>query len=165
VFVGLSALGYAGLVWIGLAAGAALFASRPVLPAAVLTAACVWTADLIALGIKSASGRPRPFEALPEIEPLLGGTVGTSLPSGHAATSFAGAVVLTYLFPRAWPAFFLLALAISFSRIYVGVHYPSDLLAGAALGAAVSLAAISAVRLRRRSEAARRRSGAAPPAG
>jgi undecaprenyl-diphosphatase len=158
-------LGYAGLIWIALAVGAALAVSQPIVPRAALTAACVWTADLIALGIKSASGRARPFDTLPEVEPLLGVTVGTSLPSGHAATSFAGAVVLSYLFPRAWPAFFLLALAVAFSRIYVGVHYPSDVLAGAALGAAVSLAAISAVRLRRRSEAARRRSEPAPPAG
>jgi membrane-associated phospholipid phosphatase len=130
-----------------------------------LTAACVWSADLIALGIKAATGRARPFEELPGVDTLLGATVGRSLPSGHAATSFAGAVILTYLLPRGAPVFFLLAVAISFSRIYVGVHYPSDVLAGAALGALVSLTALAILRLRRPTSASPPRSAGAPPAG
>src|SRR5262249_43678530 len=47
-----------------------------------------------------------------------------SFPSGHAATSFAAATVLTAFAPRLAPAWFLLAVAIGFSRVYVGVHYP-----------------------------------------
>jgi undecaprenyl-diphosphatase len=158
-------LGYWGVVWIGLAAGVAFFLKRPPLPAVFLTAACVWSADLIALGLKSATDRPRPYETLPAADPLIKATLGQSLPSGHAATSFAGAVLLTYLWRRGAPFFFLLATAIAFSRIYVGVHYPTDVLAGAALGAAVGLAWIAAVRFLPRSGAARPRSGAAPPAG
>jgi membrane-associated phospholipid phosphatase len=87
------------------------------------------------------------------------------MPSGHAATSFAGAVVLTYLLPRAAPFLFLLAAAIAFSRVYVGVHYPSDVVAGAALGAAVALAALVLVRLRRPTSAGRPQSEEGPPAG
>jgi undecaprenyl-diphosphatase len=130
-----------------------------------LTAASVWSADLISLGIKSAADRPRPFETIPQADPLIGATVGQSMPSGHAATSFAGAVVLAYLLPRAAPYVFLLAVAIAFSRIYVGVHYLSDVLAGAALGAAVGLAALWLVRARLPTSRGRQQSGAVPPTG
>lgn len=165
VFIALSAIGYGGLVWIALAALLALRTRRSVLGCTALTALCVWTADLAALGLKGLTDRERPFDALERVEPLFGGTVGGSLPSGHAATSFAGAVVLTYLFPRGAPAFFLLAVAIAFSRVYVGVHFPSDVLAGAALGAAVAGLILVVVRFRRPSAAGRPRSGAAPPGG
>jgi membrane-associated phospholipid phosphatase len=87
------------------------------------------------------------------------------MPSGHAATSFAGAVILSYFLPRSAPYVFLLAAAIAFSRIYVGVHYPSDVVAGAALGAAVGLTGLGLLRLLRRTSGGRRRSEGAPRAG
>jgi undecaprenyl-diphosphatase len=165
VFIGLSAIGYAGLVWIALAPVVAVLARRNLAFSVGLTAACVWSADLIALGIKAATDRPRPFETIPQADKLIGATVGQSMPSGHAATSFAGAVVLTYLLPRVAPFVFLLAGAIAFSRVYVGVHYPSDVLAGAALGAGVALVALLLVRTRRPTSAGPPRSEGAPPAG
>ena len=131
-----------------------------------ITAATVWAADLAALAIKAATGRPRPFEVLPQADPLLKAAVGQSMPSGHAATSFAGAVILAYLTRRAVAGLFLLAVAISFSRVYVGVHYPSDVVVGALLGTAVGLAAAALVaRALRRPSALRPRSGSAPPPG
>jgi undecaprenyl-diphosphatase len=165
VFIGLSVVGYFGLVWIVLAAPAAFLARRNVLFSVAFTAACVWTADLLALALKSAVGRPRPFEAIPQVDTLIGATVGQSMPSGHAATSFAGAVVLTYLLPRAASLFFLLATAVAFSRVYVGVHYVSDVVVGALLGAGVGLAGLGLLRLLRRTSSGRRRSEALPPAG
>jgi undecaprenyl-diphosphatase len=165
VFIGLSVVGYAGLVWILLAPVVSLLAKRDPFFGLGLAAACVWSADLIAFGIKAGVGRARPFETLPGVDALVAATVGYSMPSGHAATSFAGAVIITYLLPRAAAPAFLLAVAFSFSRVYVGVHYPSDVLAGAALGTAVSLTAIGLLRLRRRTSAGRRRSAGAPPAG
>jgi undecaprenyl-diphosphatase len=164
VFVALSVAGYAGLVWILLAPVVSLLAKRDLFFGLGLTEACVWSADLIALGLKAATGRPRPFESIPGVDTLVGATVGQSLPSGHAATSFAGAVILTYLLPRAAPVF-LLAVAIAFSRVYVGVHYPSDVVVGAALGALVALTALAVLRLRRRTSPVRQRSAGAPPAG
>jgi undecaprenyl-diphosphatase len=161
----LSVVGYAGLVWIALAPLVAGLARRNAIFATAVTAACVWSADLIALGLKAATGRPRPFETIPEADPLIGATVGQSMPSGHAATSFAGAVALTYFLPRSAPYLFLLAVAIACSRIYVGVHYPSDVVAGAALGAAVGLAGVGLLRLLRRTSGGRRRSEGAPKAG
>jgi undecaprenyl-diphosphatase len=146
VFVALSVVGYAGLVWIVLAIVVALATRRSVLGVVSLTAVCVWGADLVALAVKVATDRARPFDTILEPEPLLTGTLGASLPSGHAATSAAGAVVLSVLAPRAAPAFVLLAVGISFSRVYVGVHYPTDVVLGAAIGVAVALLGL---RLRR----------------
>ncbi len=165
LFIGLSIVGYAGLVWIALAPLLSRWGRRPVAATTAMTAAAVWTADLLATAFKVAVDRPRPFERLAEPEPLLGGTVGASFPSGHAATSFAGAVVLALLARRAVPALFLLAALVAFSRIYVGVHYPLDVLAGAVLGAAVALALVFAVRLPRWPSAGRRRSGEPRPSG
>jgi len=157
-------IGYEGLIWIVLAALLAILA-RGHLPFAVaLTAASVWSADLISLPIKIVTDRPRPFETIPQADPLLGGTVTQSMPSAHAATSFAGAIVLAYLFRSFAPFAFLLAVAIAFSRVYVGVHYPSDVVAGAALGTAVGLSFVAVVRARRPTSAGLPRSGGAPPA-
>ena len=116
----------------------ALATRRPLV--ALLTAVTVWTADLIAVGLKVPFDRPRPFITEPQPKPLFIGVRGDSFPSAHAATSFAAAVLLTSLFPRRWPLFFGLAVAIAFSRVYVGVHYPGDVLAGAALGVLVAIA-------------------------
>ena len=146
VFVALSVVGYAGLVWIALAVAVALATRRSVVGVVGLTAICVWGADLLALAVKAMVDRSRPFEDPVGPEPLLTGTFGSSLPSGHAATSAAGAVVLGALAPRAAPAFALLAIGIAYSRAYVGVHYPADVLIGAAIGAAVGLLGL---RLRR----------------
>lgn len=146
VFVALSAVGYAGLVWIVLALGVALATRRSPLWLPALTAVCVWGADLLTLALKAIVGRPRPFETIPDPEPLLTGTLGASMPSGHAATSAAGAVVLAAFAPRLAPLLGLLAVGIAFSRVYVGVHYPADVVVGAALGAAVGLLGL---RLRR----------------
>jgi undecaprenyl-diphosphatase len=165
VFVGLSIVGYAGLIWIGLSPLVARLGRRPVLFSLALTAAGVWSADLLALVLKAVTDRPRPYETIPDADPLLRATVGQSMPSGHAATSFAGAVILTYLLTRAAPFFFFLAAAIAFARVYVGVHYFSDVLVGALLGTAVALAYLFALRLLPPSAGDRRRSEAVPPAG
>jgi undecaprenyl-diphosphatase len=164
VFVGLSAIGYFGAVWIVLAAAISLATRRNVGFPVLLTASSVWTADLLALAIKAGVERRRPSLSVPQADPLLGAG-GWSFPSGHAATAFAGAVSLTYLWRRGAPLFFLLAAAIAFSRVYVGVHYPGDVLAGAALGTAVGLAWVAVLRLPRRSAEAPRQSGAGPPGG
>ena len=73
--------------------------------------------------------------------------VGGSFPSGHAATSLAGAVVLSFGLRRTAPALLALAAAIAYSRVYVGAHYPGDVLAGLAMGGIWGL--VSAVLARR----------------
>jgi undecaprenyl-diphosphatase len=157
-------IGYFGTVWIALAVAISLATRRNVAFPVLLPAGSVWTADLLALAIKAGIERPRPSLAVPQADPLIGAS-GWSFPSGHAATAFAGAVSLTYLWRRGAPLFFLLAAAIAFSRVYVGVHYPGDVLAGAALGSVVGLAWVAALRLPRRSAGVPPQSGAGPPAG
>lgn len=153
-------------MWVALAPALAVWVRRPILGLTLTTAAAVWSADLLATALKGVFERPRPFETLAHADPLLGATVAGSMPSGHAATSFAGAVVLTALLRRGGPVFFLLAAAIAFSRVYVGVHYPLDVLAGAVLGAAVGAAvALLVLRTPRRTSGALPRSGGAPPPG
>ena len=63
-----------------------------------------------------------------------------SFPSGHATVAFACATVLALAVPRLRVPFFVLAALIAFSRVYVGVHYPFDVLAGAVLGVGLATA-------------------------
>jgi undecaprenyl-diphosphatase len=112
---------------------------------AVVTAITTFAADALAFGVKDLTSRTRPFVAHEQIHPLYA-VHSSSFPAGHAATAFAGAVLLTAVAPRACPAFFALAALIGFSRVYDGVHYPTDVLAGAALGAAVGTVAVLAPR-------------------
>ena len=137
-----------GAVWVLLAlvAGARLgLGIWRTLALGVATAITTFGADAVAFGVKDLTHRTRPFLAHPQIHPLYV-VHSSSVPAGHAATAFAGAVVLTALAPRFWALFFGLAVAIGFSRIYDGVHYPTDVLAGALLGAAVGAVAVAAVR-------------------
>jgi undecaprenyl-diphosphatase len=165
LFVGLSAIGQAAIVWIVLAPFLAFWARKPVVFTTLVTAATVWTADLLTVGLKAGFDRERPYEVVPSADPLLRWDVSSSLPSGHAATSAAGAFILAYLIGRGGLALALLAVAISFSRVYVGVHYPLDVLAGAVVGLAVGVAAAALVRRLRPTSGGLQRSGAGPPAG
>ncbi|MBA2536364.1 MAG: phosphatase PAP2 family protein [Actinobacteria bacterium] len=163
MFIALSVVGYAGLLWVALAPGLALWTKRRIVSTTALTAGCVWATDLITVVVKAAVDRPRPFSTVPEADPLFGGTMGSSFPSGHAATAFAGAVILAVLVRRAVPLLLALAVLVAFSRIYLGVHYPLDVLGGAAIGAALALALAYALRALPRPSEARRRSGGAQP--
>ena len=94
---------------------------------------------LIVNTIKKAVDRPRPCITLPDVVERLGCTQTGSMPSAHAANWFA-ATTITFLFYRRSAWFMLpMALAVSFSRVYNGVHYPSDVLAGAIIGVAGTL--------------------------
>jgi undecaprenyl-diphosphatase len=118
----------------------------------LLTLIAVALADWSAMGIKALIDRPRPPLRYVEPKVLVPIPHDGSFPSGHAATSFAAATMLTFAFPRLAPALFVLAAAVAFSRVYVGVHYPLDVIGGAALGVltATALRLLLTVRLRSR---------------
>jgi len=90
---------------------------------------------LIINSIKHAVGRPRPFVTLPDTITLVGRTASFSLPSAHAANMAAAAMVAFLFFRRSWRFMVPLAAAVAFSRVYNGVHYVSDVLLGATIGA------------------------------
>jgi len=83
--------------------------------------------------IKLLVNRPRPFE-VHQVVQLISYEVGQSFPSGHAAFFFALAMAVYFFNKRASWWFFVGAALIGLSRIYVGIHYPSDILAGALVG-------------------------------
>lgn len=93
---------------------------------------------LVVNTIKHAVGRPRPCIALPDVVERLGCTTSGSMPSAHAANWFAATMIVFIFYRRKrWlmlPVLFMAA-AVAFSRVYNGVHYPGDVLAGAILGA------------------------------
>jgi membrane-associated phospholipid phosphatase len=85
--------------------------------------------------VKVASGRKRPL--IEDHPPLARAPTKLSFPSAHATSSVAGATALGRVEPRLRPGLFALAAAICVGRPYLGMHYPSDVLAGAVLGALI----------------------------
>lgn len=97
-------------------------------------------AELIATILKYALNRPRPFILHPEIEKLSGGG-SPSFPSGHTTDAFAVATAVLLLFPqKIWGRLTMFwAFAVAYSRLVLGVHYPSDVFGGVLIGAGWSL--------------------------
>jgi undecaprenyl-diphosphatase len=125
---------------------------RQLLPLAITVA----LGGLMVAGIKVAVARPRPPAVFAEksisIHLPAGEPSDYSFPSGHTQTAFSAAVYLSMMFPSFSPVFILLATLVGFSRIALGVHFPSDVLAGAIFGAAIGIAGfkINILRLTKR---------------
>ena len=100
------------------------------------------TAALIALGVGQLVGfafpRPRPYLAHP-VNLLISRSTDTSFPSDHATLGFAVAVMVWQYNRRVGTWLLILAAVLAFARVFVGAHYPSDVLGGAVLGALTSL--------------------------
>jgi undecaprenyl-diphosphatase len=127
-----SRLGEHGALWLATgAAGVAIDARHR--RRWVRATACVGTAYLVSTSIKLAVGRRRPvIEDLPH---LMATPTGLSFPSSHATSSFAAARAFGRLLPS--PLLYAAAAGMGLSRLYLGVHYPSDVAAGAALGTVI----------------------------
>jgi undecaprenyl-diphosphatase len=84
--------------------------------------------------------RARPCIALADVRLLVGCTNLPSFPSNHAVNASVLATLTTLYIPRLWLPATALAILVGYSRVYVGVHYPLDVLAGSVLGIVVALA-------------------------
>lgn len=137
-FVGsLGTFGEMGSGWIALAATGAVL--RPERGRRWLAAgAAAPVAIVVNYSVKLTIGRKRPL--LEEHPPLARAPSKLSFPSAHSTSSVAAAIVLGRVSPRARPGLYVLAAAICAGRPYLGMHYPSDVLAGVALGTLVGRA-------------------------
>ncbi|MGZ4920545.1 MAG: phosphatase PAP2 family protein, partial [Halobacteriota archaeon] len=100
---------------------------------ALVVAVVLLVTNVVTYGLKYLIARPRPSDLgiAPESEPAF--------PSGHTSNAFAFATTLSYYHRKAAPFLFAWALLIAFSRVFLGFHYVTDLLGGAAVGIVVSL--------------------------
>lgn len=87
--------------------------------------------------LKDLFERLRPCNALSDVRLLVGCTGSYSFPSSHAVNNFSVAIFFSRIYPNYKIAFFTVAFIVAFSRPYVGVHYPSDVIGGAIIGSVV----------------------------
>lgn len=112
-----------------------------------LAVALILDALLVNVIIKNIVKRPRPFEYSTQLKDYIlylkyKLPTDYSFPSGHSAVSFCATAVLTYFYgKKAIPAI-IVSVVIAFSRLYIGVHYPSDVLIGAIIGTAIGICSI-----------------------
>jgi len=120
-------------LWLAIATGLAACGGRPGRRAAVRGMIAIAIASAVANGpAKLLVRRRRPLRLSPP--PLIRMPRSTSFPSGHSASAFAFATGVSGELPVLAPALVPLAAAVAYSRVHTGVHYPSDVAAGAAIG-------------------------------
>lgn len=109
----------------------------------VMIALAVGIGDgLVSNTIKKAVDRPRPFVDLDDVQLRVGRGGSASMPSSHAVNCFAAAMVAFIYYRRSWRFMVPLAAGVALSRVYNGVHYPSDVLVGSVLGAGTAVATV-----------------------
>ncbi len=125
------------LVIIGIGLAADLWSRRFPVATALSTASYFASGEVDVL-LKRAFARPRPPVVDPAVHPLVAVPHSYAMPSGHATTAFAAAVSVGLVHPRLRRPLLVLAGLIALSRVWLGVHYLTDVIVGAALGAAVA---------------------------
>lgn len=132
-------LGDAGSIWIALILLMLCFKKTRRVGAVAATALII-SFVINNLMLKNLVGRIRPYEMFAGVQRLVGKPSDWSFPSGHSAASFVTATVMFRELPRKYgvPAL-TLAFLIALSRLYVGVHYPLDVLCGALSGTIIAL--------------------------
>lgn len=145
VMVFITTLGNSGLIWIFI--GLLLLIPKSTRRGGLDVLMCILVAFLLNdIVLKELISRLRPYDTVEGLTILVNPLSSYSFPSGHANSSFAAAMALTLAFGKKGAFAYIPAVLISFSRCYVGVHYPSDILAGMIFGTLVSLAVYNILR-------------------
>lgn len=131
-------LGDKGLIWIIISLF--LLSNKKYRRTGFMLISVLILATILGEGLmKNLIQRPRPFIDYPMFELIISRPSGYSFPSGHTTSSFAAAGVLSKNFKKYQSFFWILAFLISISRLYLLVHYPSDVIVGIFLGLFCSL--------------------------
>ncbi len=139
VMVGISKLGTSGAVWIALGV-IMLFPKKTRKAGFLVLLALAVNFGICNLLLKPNIARIRPYDAIASLHCLVPAEHDFSFPSGHASAAFAGGVMI-YKCCRKWfgVPMLIFAFLMGISRLYVGVHYPTDVICGALIGTAVAL--------------------------
>ncbi|MCD8118817.1 MAG: phosphatase PAP2 family protein [Lachnospiraceae bacterium] len=138
-FKAITHLGDAGIFWIILTICLLPFKKTR---KAGICSACALLGSLLVnnMILKVLVNRTRPYEMIEGLVCIIAPAVDASFPSGHTGASFASAVAMFWHLPRRWGILLLvIASLIAFSRLYVGVHYPTDVLGGLVTGIGLGL--------------------------
>lgn len=141
VFVVITHLGDAGIFWIAMSLLLCCF--KKTRKAGIFgLVALIFSVLVNNVFLKNVIGRIRPYEIITGLECIIKHASDASFPSGHTGASIAAATVYVKELPKKFsiPAL-VLAILISLSRLYVGIHYPTDVIAGAIIGAALGILA------------------------
>jgi membrane-associated phospholipid phosphatase len=138
IFTFITHLGDGGMIWILISTLLLIFKQTRKVG---LMSICALIGSLLInnLFLKNLLERTRPFDVIQELLPLITKPIDFSFPSGHTGSSFAAACVMYRRMPRSFGIpVIILAVLIGVSRLYLGVHYPSDVLFGAITGVGIS---------------------------
>lgn len=149
VMIFITTLGNGGAFWILLSLGLLIPKKTRIIGIMMLLSLGI-TFIIDNVLLKNLVARIRPYEAVYGLERLVEKQKDFSFPSGHTGSSFSTAVIILLGMPKKYgiPAI-VLAFLISFSRLYVGVHYPTDVLCGAVIGTVVAVVVYNIVELKR----------------
>lgn len=125
-----------GLMWFG--------KKRAVIAVVLLIVVITLSDQISSFVVKPYFDRLRPCHVLDNVRLLVGCGGGKSFTSSHATNNFAMAVLMSHFYPKARWYLLVWASLVAFSRVYIGVHYPSDILGGAILGSIIATVVILA---------------------
>ena len=129
----ISNLGNMGIIWVAISI--ILLSNKKYRRAGILCLVALIVTAIVGEGIlKNLIQRLRPFNEVPAMQLLISKPLSYSFPSGHTASAFAAAFIISNQIKKLVIPAYVLAATIAFSRMYLFVHYPSDIIGGILLG-------------------------------